>query len=150
MHAPTTPTFSTRPSVPVWLWQSPKANPRSSRRDGRRRPEIFLKKFLAGTQQAGRSFARAVERPSRTRVQCECVRVHAGARWPLNRAPAAGWAILSVRSQGKLLPSFTIYNAPTEAVSSMYCFSDFCNISLICSKSLEKPTLTAKCSSPLV
>jgi hypothetical protein len=43
MHAPTTPTFSTRPSVPVWLWQSPKANPRSSRRDGRRRPEILKK-----------------------------------------------------------------------------------------------------------
>jgi hypothetical protein len=95
MHAPATPTFSTRPSVPVWLWQSPKANPRSSRRDGRRQPEIFFKNFLAGTQQVGRSFARAVERPSCTRVQCECVRVHAGAGWPLNRAPAAGWAILS-------------------------------------------------------
>jgi hypothetical protein len=49
MHAPTTPTFYTRPSVPVWLWQSAKVNPWSSKRDGRR-PEIFLKNFLAGTQ----------------------------------------------------------------------------------------------------
>jgi hypothetical protein len=97
MHAPTTLTFSTRPSVPVWLWQSPKANPQSSRRDGRRRPEIFFKNFLAGTQQAGRSFARAVERSSRTFT------LHAGARWPLNRAPATSWAILFIRSQGKLL-----------------------------------------------
>jgi hypothetical protein len=101
-HPPLLPSPPVRPSVPVWLWQSPKANPRSSRRDGRKRPEIYKKKFLAGTQQAGRSFARAVERPSRTFT------LHVGVGWPLNRAPAADWAILSVRSQGKLLPSFNI------------------------------------------
>ncbi len=42
-------------------------------------------------------------------MQCECVRVHAGAGWPLNRAPAAGWAILSVRLKGRLHSSFNIY-----------------------------------------
>jgi hypothetical protein len=140
MHAPTTPTFSTRPSVPVWLWQSPKANPRSSRRDGRRRPKKNLKKFI-GRHTTGRRIIReggweAIPHP-RAVWMCprarECgmasqprarnrlghivrpesrevisfLYVHVGARWPLNRAPAAGWAILSVQSQGKLLPSFT-------------------------------------------
>jgi hypothetical protein len=59
------------------------------------------------------------------------------------------------RGNGEKVPEcrailLIIQYAPTEAFSSMYCFSDFCNIFLICSRSLQKPTVTAKCSSPLV
>jgi hypothetical protein len=70
----------------------------------------FKKKFLAGTQQVGRSFVKAVEKPSRTFT------LHAGAGWPFNHALVVSWAILSVWSQGKLLPSFTIYNVSAKVV----------------------------------
>jgi hypothetical protein len=43
-----------------------------------------------------------------------------------------------------------IQYAAIKASSSMYHFSDFCNIFLICFRSLQKSTITTKCSSPLV
>jgi sugar phosphate isomerase/epimerase len=39
---------------------------------------------------AARELARATA--AAPLVQCECVRVHAGAGWPLNRPPTADWA----------------------------------------------------------
>jgi hypothetical protein len=46
--------------------------------------------FLKEEASAARELARAAA--AAPLVQCECVRVHAGAGWPLNRPRAAGWA----------------------------------------------------------
>jgi hypothetical protein len=48
--------------------------------------------FLREEASAARELATAAATAAGPLVQCECVRVHAGARWPLNRPPAAGWA----------------------------------------------------------
>ncbi len=48
--------------------------------------------FLREEASAARELVRAAAAAAAPLVQCECVRVHAGAGWPLNRPPAAGWA----------------------------------------------------------
>jgi len=48
--------------------------------------------FLRKEASAARELARAAAAAAAPLVQCECFRVHAGARWPLNRPPVVGWA----------------------------------------------------------
>ncbi len=48
--------------------------------------------FLREEASVARELARATAVVVAPLVQCECVRVHAGVGWPLNRPPAAGWA----------------------------------------------------------
>jgi hypothetical protein len=59
------------------------------------------------------------------------------------------------RGHGEKVPQcgsilLMIRYAPIEAFSNMYNFFDLCNIFLICSTSLQKPTVTSKCNSALV
>jgi hypothetical protein len=49
-------------------------------------PDGFLREEASAARELARAAAAA------PLVQCECVRVHAGAGWPLNRPRAAGWA----------------------------------------------------------
>jgi hypothetical protein len=56
------------------------------RKLGAERPNGFLREETSVARELARAPAAA------PLVQCECVRVHAGAGWPLNRPPAAGWA----------------------------------------------------------
>ncbi len=56
------------------------------RKLGAEGPDGFLREEAFAARELARA---AVATPL---VQCECVRVHAGAGWPLNRPLAAGWA----------------------------------------------------------
>ncbi len=49
-------------------------------------PDGFLREEASAARELARAAAAA------PLVQCECVRVQAGAGWPLNRPRAAGWA----------------------------------------------------------
>ncbi len=55
------------------------------RKLGAEGPDGFLKEEAS----AARELARAAAIAAAPLVQCECVRVHTGAGWPLNRPPAA-------------------------------------------------------------
>ncbi len=48
--------------------------------------------FLREEASAARELARGTAAAAAPVMQCECVRVHAGAGWPFNRPPAASWA----------------------------------------------------------
>ncbi|CAK9272785.1 unnamed protein product [Sphagnum jensenii] len=58
------------------------------RKLGAEGPDGFLREEVS----AARELARATTAAATPLMQCECVRVHTGAGWPLNRPPAADWA----------------------------------------------------------